>query len=91
MPTENDNLLDLIERHKNVVSIIHEVSSKVNSSLDLDTIFSSAFNLLDLYFNFKHIMILLVDTEDESVQTFLFCALLDLAPHRCYTRGPFPT
>jgi len=64
LKTENDNLLDLIERQKKVVNIIHEVSSKVNSSLDLDTIFNSTFSLLDQYFNFKHIMILLVDNED---------------------------
>ena len=66
MKAESDNLLALIERHKNVVNIIHEVSSKVNSSLDLDTIFTSAFQLLDRYFDFKHIMILLVDKEDSS-------------------------
>ena len=59
-------MLELIERHKKVVNIIHEVSSKVNSSLDLDTIFSSAFNLLDQYFEFKHIMIFLVDKKDPS-------------------------
>lgn len=46
------------------MNIIHEVSSKVNSSLDLNTIFNSAFNLLDRYFDFKHIMILLVDEEN---------------------------
>ena len=66
MISDNDNLLELIERHKKVVRIIHEVSSKVNSSLDLDTIFSSAFNLLDQYFEFKHIMIFLVDREDTT-------------------------
>ncbi len=66
MKTENDNLIELIERQKKVVNIIHEVSSKVNSSLDLDTIFNSAFSLLDQYFNFKHIMILLVDNDDSG-------------------------
>ena len=66
MKAEKDSLLALIERHKNVVNIIHEVSSKVNSSLDLDTIFTSAFTLLDRYFDFKHIMILLVDEENSS-------------------------
>ena len=64
MATESDNLLELIEHQKNVVNIIHEVSSKVNSSLDLETIFNSAFQLLDQYFDFKHIMILLVDNQD---------------------------
>jgi len=64
LKAEIDNILDLIEHQKNVVTIIHEVSSKVNSSLDLDTIFNSVFNLLDRYFDFKHIMILLVDKED---------------------------
>ncbi len=66
MKTENDNLIELIERQKKVVNIIHEVSSKVNSSLDLDTIFNSTFNLLDRYFSFKHIMILLVGKEDSD-------------------------
>ena len=64
METESDNLLDLIEHQKKVVNIIHEVSSKVNSSLDLEKIFIIAFQLLHQYFNFKHIMILLVDNKD---------------------------
>ncbi len=66
MKTKNDNLLEIIKRQKDVVDILHVVSSKVNSSLDLDTIFSSTFNLLDQYFQFKHIMILLVDEENEG-------------------------
>ena len=61
MDTTNDKLLSVIEQQKNVVKIIREVSSKVNTSLDLQTIFESTFHLLDLYFQFKHIMILLVD------------------------------
>ncbi len=64
METESDNLLDLIEHQKKVVNIIHEVSSKVNSSLNIEKIFIIAFQLLDQYFNFKHIMILLVDNKD---------------------------
>jgi class 3 adenylate cyclase/putative methionine-R-sulfoxide reductase with GAF domain len=64
LETEGDNLLDLIEHQKKVVNIIHEVSSKVNSSLDLEKIFIIAFQLLHQYFNFKHIMILLVDNKD---------------------------
>ncbi|MCK5103210.1 MAG: GAF domain-containing protein, partial [Cyclobacteriaceae bacterium] len=61
MDTTNDKLLLVIEQQKNVVKIIREVSSKVNTSLDLQTIFESTFQLLDRYFQFKHIMILLVD------------------------------
>ena len=61
MDTTNDKLLSVIEQQKNVVKIIREVSSKVNTSLDLQTIFESTFQLLDRYFQFKHIMILLVD------------------------------
>jgi len=64
LETESDNLLDLIEHQKKVVNIIHEVSSKVNSSLNIEKIFIIAFQLLDQYFNFKHIMILLVDNKD---------------------------
>jgi len=63
----NDSLIKLVERHKKVVDIIYEVSEKVNTSLDLETIFDSTFQLLDTYFNFKHIMILLVDEQDDQL------------------------
>jgi class 3 adenylate cyclase/putative methionine-R-sulfoxide reductase with GAF domain len=66
LEAENENLLELIEHQKKVVNIINEVSSKVNSSLNLATIFKSTFQLLDQYFQFKHIMILLVNEEDAS-------------------------
>jgi len=57
----SDKLLEVIEQQKNVVKIIREVSSKVNTSLDLNVIFKSTFELLDRYFLFNHIMILLID------------------------------
>lgn len=60
---EQDKLLEVIEHHRNVVNIIHDVSFKVNASLDLDTIFQTTFSLLDRYFHFNHIMILLVDEQ----------------------------
>lgn len=67
MEKSNDSLIKLVERHKKVVNIIYEVSEKVNTSLDLDTIFDSTFQLLDTYFNFEHIMILLVDEQDDQL------------------------
>lgn len=61
MTTESNKLLEVLERHKNLVTIIREVSSKVNSLHDLNRIFDSTFQLLDKYFHFRHIMILLMD------------------------------
>ncbi len=43
---------------------MHGVSSKINASLDLETIFDITFQLLDQYFQFKHIMILLLEEEN---------------------------
>ena len=66
MTAEKDQLLEIIDHHRNVVSIIHDVSFKVNASFDLNTIFTTTFTLLDRYFGFRHIMILLVDTENPN-------------------------
>ena len=66
MATDKDQLLEIIEHHRNVVSIIHDVSFKVNASLDLENIFSTTFTLLDRYFGFKHIMILLIDEDNKE-------------------------
>ena len=63
MTADKDQLLEVIDHHRNVVNIIHDVSSKVNASHDLGTIFNTTFNLLDQYFGFKYIMILLVDKD----------------------------
>jgi class 3 adenylate cyclase/putative methionine-R-sulfoxide reductase with GAF domain len=64
MTADKDQLLEVIDHHRNVVNIIHDVSSKVNASHDLNTIFNTTFTLLDQYFEFKYIMILLVDKEN---------------------------
>ena len=66
MSPEQDQLLETINHHRNVVSIIHDVSFKVNASHDLDIIFNTTFTLLDQYFGFRHIMILLVDQQDPN-------------------------
>lgn len=67
MTEDKDQLLQVIDHHRNVVNIIHDVSSKVNASLDLKTIFSTTFTLLDQYFGFKYIMILLVDKDEPTM------------------------
>jgi len=66
MSSEQDDLLEALEHHKNLIDLIQEVSSKINTSFDLHTIFESTFKLLDRYFQFKHIMILLVDKVDPN-------------------------
>ena len=66
MEKAEDKLLELVNHHKNVVNIIGEVSSKVNASLDLKTIFQATFELLDNYFGFKNTMILLVSLTDPT-------------------------
>jgi len=67
----NTELVEIIDQQKNVFKIIMEISSKVNTSLDLSKIFESTFDLLDNYFHFKHIMILLLDDQqlDQLVVT----------------------
>jgi serine phosphatase RsbU (regulator of sigma subunit) len=63
---EEEKLLDLIDHQKKVVKIISEVSRKVNSSIALKTIFNSTFELLDTHFGFQHIMILMLDPENQE-------------------------
>ena len=46
MGAEEDQLRQVIEHQKKVVNIIHDVSFKVNASLDLDTIFETTFFLV---------------------------------------------
>jgi transcriptional regulator with GAF, ATPase, and Fis domain len=63
---EKSNLEELVEHHKKVINVLHEVSSKVNTKLDLEMIFNTTFQLLDDFFCFKHIIILLVK-EDPNI------------------------
>jgi class 3 adenylate cyclase/putative methionine-R-sulfoxide reductase with GAF domain len=53
------NLKALVEHQEKVINALRDVSSKVNTKLDLDTIFKVTFQLLDDFFNLKHILILL--------------------------------
>lgn len=53
------NLKALVEHQEKVINALRDVSSKVNTKLDLNTIFNVTFQLLDDFFNLKHILILL--------------------------------
>jgi adenylate cyclase len=67
---EKSNLEELVEHHKKVINVLHEVSSRVNTKLDLELIFSTTFQLLDDFFSFKHIIILLVKGDTQSLEVY---------------------
>jgi transcriptional regulator with GAF, ATPase, and Fis domain len=67
---EKSNLEELVEHHKKVINVLHEVSSRVNTKLDLELIFNTTFQLLDDFFRFKHIIILLVKEDSQVLEVY---------------------
>lgn len=69
---DNQQLIDKLNadlvRKTQEVRIIQEISTEINTTLDLDTILSKMLLSLDKTFEFKHSMVLLVDTNGETLK-----------------------
>jgi serine phosphatase RsbU (regulator of sigma subunit) len=64
---ENQKMIDDLNRKTREVKIIQEISSEINSILDLSSILTSILQSLERVFEFRHSMILLFDEESESL------------------------
>lgn len=56
-----------LERREREISILKEVSCRINASLDLDQTLKTLLEYLDQFFDFKHSMILLANPKDSSL------------------------
>src|SRR5687767_5068740 len=56
-----------LERREREISILKEVSCRINASLDLDHTLKTLLEYLDQFFDFKHSMILLANPKDSSL------------------------
>src|SRR5688572_7724769 len=65
---ENQRVIDELNRKTREVKIIQEISSEINSILDLGSILTSILQSLDRVFEFKHSMILLFDEPSELLK-----------------------
>src|ERR1051326_1476036 len=65
--SENQKVIDDLNRKTREVKIIQEISSEINSVLDLDSILSSILISLDRTFDFKHSMLLLLNESNETL------------------------
>src|ERR1700741_4260604 len=68
---DNQKVIDQLNadlaRKSQEVRIIQEVSSEINTTLDLDVILHNMLSSLERSFNFKHSMVLLPDTNQEKL------------------------
>lgn len=65
---ENQQIIDELNRKTREVKIIQEISSEINSSLDLQTILHSMLESLDRIFQFQHSMLLLLDEQEDTLR-----------------------
>src|SRR5688572_803546 len=65
---ENQQVIDELNRKTREVKIIQEISSEINSILDLPSILTSILQSLDRVFEFKHSMILLFNEKEETLK-----------------------
>src|ERR1051326_6108008 len=65
---ENQKVIDDLNRKSREVKIIQEISSEINSILDLDSILASILRSLDRVFSFKHSLILLSEENSETLK-----------------------
>ena len=62
-----DDLTKRLERKTKEVEIIQQVSSKINATLDLESIAEAMLRSMDEFFGFQHSMILLLDEGAEAL------------------------
>jgi adenylate cyclase len=69
---ENQKVIDELNaklaRKTDEVKIIQQISSEINSTLDLDQILEIILNSLDKILSFKHCMVLLADAPEETLR-----------------------
>ena len=65
---ENQKVIDELNRKTREVNIIQEISSEINSILDLSGILSSILKSLERVFQFKHSLILLINEDGDSLK-----------------------
>ena len=64
---ERQELIQKIERKSKEIDIIQGVSSKINTTLDVENISKTMLELMDEYLGFQHSMILLIDDDKASL------------------------
>ena len=65
--TQLDDLKQRLERKTKEVEIIQQVSSKINTTLDLENIAKAMLGLMDEFFGFQYAMILLLGEEESTL------------------------
>ena len=65
---DSEDIKELLNRQKKIIDILSQVSENINSTLNTELLFDNIFELLDRFFGFKHLMILLLENEANNLK-----------------------